>query len=222
MALRKKWTQLASLAPDVAVIQECETPDRWPQGEYTSAVWHGKNQHKGLAVITFSNWRLDECEQLDPTIEYVLPVHVTGPWTFNLMGVWTKESPIKGHSYIGQMQHAAHVYGDWLTSEKSTVIGDWNSNTQWDRPGRNCHAATVAQLAKYEMTSAYHHYYHKAQGDEQHYTCYLTKNAERGFHIDYCFIPVAWTAHLRAVTVGRFDQWRQYSDHCPIIVDFVE
>jgi len=30
MALRRKWPQLAALAPDVAVIQECETPDKWP------------------------------------------------------------------------------------------------------------------------------------------------------------------------------------------------
>lgn len=220
MALRKKWSQLMSLNPDIAVIQECETPDHWPQGAYTDAAWHGDNKHKGLAVVTFGNWRLTACEQLDPAIEYVLPVRVSGPKTFNVLGVWTKAAPNKERSYIGQLHRAVEVYAAWLASGESTVIGDWNSNAQWDRARTNNHTATVAQLAQYGLTSAYHHYHRLPHGDEPHHTWYLTKRADRGFHLDYCFIPTSWTAHLRAVTVGEFAQWRPYSDHCPIVVDF--
>ncbi len=220
MALRNKWEQLAGLAPDVAVIQECETPDRWPQGAYTSVLWHGgSNRHKGLAIVTFGNWRLEAVEQLDLTIQHVLPARVVGATTFHLLGVWTKGAPIKERSYIGQLHQAAQVYASWLAAADAAVMGDWNSNAIWDRERRANHSATVALLADCMLASAYHHHYRCAPGSEQHATWYNHKRAERGFHLDYCFIPQRWLPQVYKVEVGSFEQWRTYSDHCPLIVD---
>jgi exonuclease III len=221
MALRNKWAQLAHLAPDVAVIQECEKKEKWPAQWYSEAQWLGSNEHKGLAVVTFGPWRVEACEQIDPSIEFVLPTRITGPKAFNLLGVWTKQAAIKEHSYIGQLHRAAQVYSSWLAAADSVVIGDWNSNAIWDRERRANHSATVALLADCGLASAYHLHYSCKHGSEPHPTWYNHKRADRGFHLDYCFVPGSWSASLSAVQVGKFDEWRAYSDHCPVIVDFV-
>lgn len=222
MALRNKWEQLISLTPDVAVIQECETEDRWRKKVYTSAVWCGNNRHKGLAIVTFGPWKVERCESLDASIEFVLPVRISGPMAFNMLAVWTKQSEIKGRGYIGQMQHAADVYAAWLASSDSVVVGDWNSNAGFKGASGEAYLATVEQLAKCGMTSAYHHHHRCRHGNERHATWYNHKRADNGYHLDYCFVPQSWTPMLQSVKVGGLDDWRAYSDHCPLIVDLAE
>lgn len=222
MALRNKWEQLISLAPDVAVIQECETKDRWHKDAYTSAVWCGNNKHKGLAIITFGPWKVEACESLDDTIEFVLPARISGPMVFNMLAVWTKQSKIKGRSYIGQMEQAADVYAAWLAGSDSVVVGDWNSNARFTGASGEAYLATVAQLAKFGLASAYHHHHRCRHGNEHHATWYNHKQAGNGYHLDYCFVPQSWTPKLRSVKVGRLDEWKAYSDHCPLVVDIAE
>jgi exonuclease III len=219
MALRKKWEHLVALTPDVAVLQECEMPEKWPSNCWTSVLWTGDNPHKGLAVVSFGPWRLEAYAQLDSDIKYVLPAYVSGPCPFRLLGVWTKPSTQTGRSYIGQLYHAAHLYSSWLAGSPSVVAGDWNSNAQWDRPQRAPHAATVAKLADCGLKSAYHYYFRQNYGQERHATWYNHKRLERGFHLDYCFVPEMWLSNVHRVEVGRAEQWLPSSDHCPLVVD---
>ena len=51
-------------------------------------------------------------------------------------------------------------------------------------------------------------------------TFYMYRKQERGFHIDHCFVPNAWAPYLESVQVGADADWRQLSDHCPMVVDF--
>ena len=219
MALRNKWEQLAALKPDVAIIQECEQDERWPQGGYTAALWHGGNRHKGIAIVTFGDWQLRPVAHVDASIEYVLPAEVLGPRSFRILGVWTKPAAIRERSYIGQMLYAAEVYGPWLAGGAAVVAGDLNSNAVWDRPQRARHAATVARLGACGLGSAYHAFFGCGQGAERHGTWYNHKRIERSFHLDYCFVPRNWLPHVYRVEVGRPHAWLAYSDHCPLIVD---
>lgn len=54
-ALRNKLEALDALKFDVAVIQECEDPDRSTNALYKAwaknYLWGGKNMHKGLGVF---------------------------------------------------------------------------------------------------------------------------------------------------------------------------
>ena len=85
---------------------------------------------------------------------------------------------------------------------------------------RNPHDETVDTLKALGMVSAYHQYYRlQEHGGEPDPTWYMHKRTKFAYHIDYCFIPLAWARNLRAVTVGSFEAWRPYSDHCPLIVD---
>jgi endonuclease/exonuclease/phosphatase family metal-dependent hydrolase len=47
----------------------------------------------------------------------------------------------------------------------------------------------------------------------------MLKNRGRPYHIDYCFVPKSWTAHIRSVDIGTYEAWIKYSDHCPLVVD---
>jgi endonuclease/exonuclease/phosphatase family metal-dependent hydrolase len=40
-------------------------------------------------------------------------------------------------------------------------------------------------------------------------------------HIDYCFVPQAWTPRLRSADVADGRTWRTRSDHSPVVVDIV-
>jgi exodeoxyribonuclease III len=191
MALRNKWEQLISLAPNVAVIQECETEGRCSSDAYTSAVRCGSNEHKGSAIIALGPWTVEECEPLDPTIEFVLPARISGPKMFNVLGVWAKQSEIQGPSYIGQMLHAADVYAACLAGSDSVVVGDWNSNARFAGATGEAYLATIAQLAECGMTSAYRHHHRCRHVRKRHATWYNHKQAGHGYHIDYCFVPQA-------------------------------
>jgi exonuclease III len=37
----------------------------------------------------------------------------------------------------------------------------------------------------------------------------------RGFHIDYVFLPEAWAKRIERVEVGEHQEWAKVSDHAP-------
>jgi exonuclease III len=61
-ALRNKLDALATLKFDIAVIQECEDPERSTSASYKSwaknYLWTGKNKNKGLGVFAAPEVRL--------------------------------------------------------------------------------------------------------------------------------------------------------------------
>lgn len=224
-AFRKKASALCRLRPDIAIIQECESPERLRAGgldlDSQSVAWCGDLPYKGLAVLSFTGARLQVDPSYDASIKLLLPVVVNdAEREFRLIAVWTKETADGSAWYLGQASLGVQKYAAFLCSGESVVAGDFNSNQSWDRPGREFqHAELVAELGRMGLVSAYHHYHREAQGAESRYTHYWHKSLDHPFHIDFCFLPKAWIPHLRSVQIGDFDQWRNLSDHCPIIVD---
>ncbi len=84
-AFRKKYSVIARRAPDLAVIQECEHPDKlkW-QGALpppTSQLWFGENANRGLGIFSWSNLEFSPDACYDPSIHYCVPVKVSGGHT---------------------------------------------------------------------------------------------------------------------------------------------
>jgi len=77
----------------------------------------------------------------------------------------------------------------------------------------------VRNLDSLGLVSAYHHFHGEEQGAESRPTLHMLKDRERPYHIDYCFVPKSWTAHIRSVDIGTYEGWIKYSDHCPLVVD---
>jgi endonuclease/exonuclease/phosphatase family metal-dependent hydrolase len=56
-------------------------------------------------------------------------------------------------------------------------------------------------------------------GEETEVTFYMHKKEERPYHIDYAFVPSHRINSEAEVTVGRYDDWIDASDHMPLVVE---
>jgi endonuclease/exonuclease/phosphatase family metal-dependent hydrolase len=101
------------------------------------------------------------------------------------------------------------------------LIGDFNSNTIWDRKYREGnHSNVVKHLEKKGIVSCYHLHHRQVQGKEQHPTLYLYRHPDKPYHLDYCFASKDMAEKIQSVEIGTYDDWKPYSDHVPVMVTF--
>jgi exodeoxyribonuclease-3 len=233
MALHRKLAALMALRPDVAVLSECASPERLTErlGEGAldgASVWIGANHDKGLAVLAFNGYRARLADEVyRRSLRFIAPVRIDGPTSFNLLAVWAQNlsDGIRRKRQPGPLRLAlTRDYRAFLGEGPAIVAGDFNNNIFWDRPGYLInHARTVTLLENYGLVSAYHHARGEAQGAETEPTLYWRDRLKDGptYHIDYVFLPRAWTASMREMSVGNFEDWcgARLSDHVPLVVD---
>jgi exodeoxyribonuclease III len=222
-AFRKKYPLVADLAPDLAVIQECEQLERipWKWGRPpTASLWFGESPTKGLGVFSWSNLAFEALAEYDHSIRYVVPLKITAPYSFNLLAVWAMEHARSAHSYSAQIFQAVGVYREFIQAGDTVFMGDYNSSQRTTPHSRMGNHATLA-LALHDLwlVSAYHQYFFEKQGEEKQATYFRSRKLERPAHLDYAYIPSRWTRRLKSVQVGAPATWLQHSDHCPVIVE---
>ncbi len=226
-AFRKKFARIARGAPDVAVIQECEHPDRlkWQgaQPPPTSQIWFGSNANRGVGIFSWTNLEFAPAEDYDPSIQYCVPVRVSGGSSFNLLAVWAMQHADPRLSYIAQVNLAIITYRNFIETGDTVLLGDLNSNQQQGSLGRlGSHDWVVRGLSDLDLVSAYHYFHRQVQGQESQSTFFMNRNLARPFHLDYVFIPRRWLKSLDKVWVGNPQIWLRYSDHCPVYVETKE
>ena len=231
MALHQKFDALLRLRPDLAVVSECAEPGRLRargllNGNDVDPVWVGENPHKGLAVFSFNGYAARLRAPYYPALRYIAPVHVTGPVPCSLLAVWAQNfsAGITRKHQLGPLRRALTKYAAFLAGAPGVVAGDFNNNVYWHKPGwRMNHGIVVDTLARGGLVSAYHVAHGEEQGGETIPTLYWRDRRKDGptYHIDYVFIPAAWTPRMREVRVGTFEDWcgAGMSDHAPIVVD---
>ena len=229
MALHRKYERLLSLQPDIAIISECASAELVAQKAKSfdphSSIWIGDNRNKGLGVFTFGSFKAMLSPMYKDSFPYIAPVQIDGPTRFNLLAVWACHA--KENSYeakFGPLWRAISAYQAFVEGSPTVVVGDFNDNVHWDKPTKiNNHSANVSKLAALGLQSAYHFSRGIDQGSEMEPTLYWRDRKKDGpcYHIDYCFVPDAWTKSISAVTVGKFEDWvgAGLSDHVPLIVD---
>jgi exodeoxyribonuclease III len=228
MAFRKKATLIQKHKPDILVVPECEHPDKLQFSSNainpTDILWFGSNQNKGLGVFSFNNYRLTKIENHNPEIKIVAPIAVHGgALNFTLFAIWANNPTDPEGQYVEQIWKSLHYYGSQMTSEKTMLIGDFNSNTIWDRKFRiSNHSNVVKVLQEKGIQSVYHLRHNKIHGKEKHPTFYLYRHKDKAYHIDYCFVSRDLAQKLQKVKIGSYDYWKQFSDHVPVIVTFGE
>jgi hypothetical protein len=221
LALARKFPHLCELRPDIAIIPECSVHDLelCCDGRFDGR-WFGDNPRKGLGVLVAKPLRIARTEE--PPNRWVVPISISGgPRDFRLIAVWAmpvKSSVVK--SYIGQVYEAVANHPQWFDGKPSILCGDFNSNKIWDgkRESGN-HSAVVSLLEKHSRVSAYHHFFSEPQGQETRPTYYFWHRKNRGYHIDYVFLPRSWASCIRSVEVGHHPAWSRLSDHVPLSVD---
>lgn len=226
MAFRKKAGYILPYQPDILVIPECEGPDRLKFGADiqlpTNLLWYGKNQHKGLGVFSYSEYKLKLLDCHNPDFKNILPIAVTGGKVdFILFAIWANNPEDKDGQYVTQIWKAINYYDALFTKNKVILIGDFNSNTIWDKPKREGnHSTVVSKLESKNIFSTYHQFFNQTQGKEAHPTLSMYRHEDKPYHIDYCFASKEFIETLERVEVGTYKDWSKYSDHKPLIVKF--
>lgn len=209
----KKFAALDALEFDVAIVQEV------PANRPEPFLWCGgdeKNGGLGVGVLAKAPFHAQLLPVTSDDRLYAFPIRITGPVEFNLLAVWAQKAP----TYVRAMLTALDLYRDFLGDASSVVAGDFNTNSRSDkqRSAAN-HSHVVQKLAEAGLSSAYHWFHGLAHGEETHHTLYYLWHEDDPYHVDYCFVPHSWLEKIRQVTVGSYADWRDLSDHRPLIVD---
>lgn len=219
--LRRKTALLDDLNADILIVQECEDPAAYGADYRTWAgdhIWIGDLRSKGLGIFARSGLQLEPLDWQGSEFRLFLPARIGG--RFDMLGAWTQNAKPASTAYIGQLWGYLQANRKNL-SECTLVCGDFNSNRIWDRPRRiGNHSHLVADLAQLGMVSLYHHRLEEEQGAETVPTFYLSRKAERPFHIDYIFAHQDLTLQSGfSFEIGQAEQWLTASDHLPLIAD---
>jgi hypothetical protein len=208
----KKLAALDMLSPDISVISEAILPSE----ESEKVLWFPSDASRlGIQVRASGDYELSRLEQADLP-NCVVPIRVSGPVAFNLLAVWTWPAP----SYIKAFANGISAYSRLLHSGPTVVAGDFNGSPAFDKPRSRLKRWTTAfsELQDAGLVSAYHYANRVGYGQELHATHHFLRKPERGFHIDFCFIPTDWAGKNLVVQVISGPDWSTLSDHFPLLV----
>jgi exonuclease III len=226
MAYRNKAGFILKQRPDIAIISECEHPDKlkFKAGVPvpTDILWSGKNQNKGIGIFSYTNYKFQLHDSYNPVFRNIIPIVVTGgKIDLTLFAVWANNPEDKGYQYIGQVWKALAHYEHLLKDSRTILAGDFNSNTIWDKPRRaGNHSTVVALLESKKIYSTYHQFFKQQQGSEKHNTLFMYRHSDKACHIDYCFVSSDLVKKIQKVKVGSHKKWCDLSDHTPLFVEF--
>jgi len=226
MAFRKKAEFILHYKPDILIVPECEHIDKLTFNanteKPTDMLWFGTNENKGLGIFSYGNFKLKKLKNHNRDLKMIIPVSVTGgQFDFTLYAIWANNPDDPDGQYVEQVWKAINYYDKKLKSKQTILVGDFNSNTIWDRKYREGnHSNVVKRLEEKGIFSCYHLHHKQIQGKEQHPTFYLYRHKDKPYHLDYCFASADMTDNIHDVEIGEYDFWKQYSDHVPVIITF--
>ncbi|MDE3249332.1 MAG: endonuclease/exonuclease/phosphatase family protein [Bacteroidota bacterium] len=226
MAFRKKTANVLSFKPDILVLQECERPEKVLKEakprKLSGFLWFGDNPNKGLAILSFNGYKIAPAPLHNNALKHIVPVKVEkGNLSFHLLAVWANNPADKDGPYVAQVWKAVQYYKELLAAGPCILMGDFNSNSIWDKQHKGKgHSAVVGALHSLGIVSCYHHFNHCSQGEELHPTHYLYRHEKRPYHLDYCFVSDFFLQRLQHVEVGTYSEWKAQSDHVPIFLEF--
>ena len=226
MAFRKKAEFILTHQPDILIVPECENPDKLKFNpgikQPVDFLWFGKNPNKGLGIFSYSDFRFRLLENYNPAFRIVIPVAVTGAnISFTLYAIWAYNPSDPDGCYVEQVWKAIDHYDKQMSNTQTMLIGDFNSNTIWDKKHRiSNHSNVVKRLEQKGIYSSYHLHHKQVQGKEKHPTLYMYRHKDKPFHLDYCFVSADMAEKITSVEIGDYDGWTEYSDHVPVMVTF--
>jgi len=239
LALDRKWPRVQALVPDLAIVQECASPEvlaaKRLKFDPSACLWtsksNAKNANKGLGVFApgaeirpATVWPeiVARWAEHPYRLDVLLPFEVIRPRRLNVLAVWSfnnRDKPGKGQM-PGPVLVALDELRDWLTSEASLVIGDFNHHVCWDKPkDLNSFSRQIAAFDQLGFRSAYHHLGGVAHGEEPDHT--HRWRVGMTYHIDYAFAPLALLEGARC-RIEPLDRWcgeGGISDHAPLVLD---
>ena len=221
---RKKIDNILELDPDIVVIQECESLERLrvfcKEKIPLKSFWFGGfYPHRGVGVFFYKDYQILSMEN-NISIEFIVPMKIMNNFEFCLFAIWAM-APLgedKGKSYTYQIEKTVKKYEGILKNNLSILIGDYNT-PNIEKPVEKTGFMVIEEFKKLEIFSAYHEYFEKDYGKHNQYTFYQHKKKEVKHMLDYCFASKSIIEKIRNVEIGKYEDWIEYSDHCPLIVE---
>jgi exodeoxyribonuclease-3 len=210
-----KLRALRKLRFDIAVVPEAQEPDAISE----STVWFGESGSRGVLVVSSAHYRLTTIAMPDLP-KFFVPIAVDGAERFLLIAIWAMPNDRESR-YVRGVVRAVEACASLIAGQSTVLMGDFNSNPYWDSlfPRTANHSTLVERLRDLGCVSAYHHLSGEEHGAESVPTYFQYNHRDKPYHLDYCFLPAAWSSRLQRVTIARHDQWRRWSDHRPLIVE---
>ena len=206
--LETKLRALEHLRADIVVLTEA----RRPHDDLPNSHWFGERS-LGVLVLAGPELRL---ERPSSGAGCVHRLSVSGAHSFDLIATWTYPPP----SYLGAFTRGMQQLRGTTRRGSTVLMGDLNGGPQFDKPrSRLRWSDAFAQLSIEDLHSAYHTIRSVTHGSEVEATHWHLSDAERPFHIDYCFAPSSWLRQATSLTVGSHTEWSALSDHAPVILD---
>jgi endonuclease/exonuclease/phosphatase family metal-dependent hydrolase len=210
--------------PDILVIQECKEEDferlDYPKeradwyGDSVEAGINNKYATKDLGIGIFCKDNYTASRDLTIPVEnrYILPFcikNMNGK-SFELFAVWTK--PVDGKKNTYENYHKP-VFNTLEAKnykfENSIIIGDFNTGA--DRSDyKKWYSKLNERMGEADLKNC--------AGEDVQELCPTFFRGNGSWLDDHCFA----SSGIKVISfgIGNKDYWRQYSDHCPIIVDF--
>lgn len=224
MALHKKLSFLLRFQPDVAVIPEMASPNRFDAAFRHDCdfnmEWAGHIDSKGLGVLINRDWRYRIADCYRPDFELFLPIEIEAPVRINLLAVWAFNHRAKAiSSKENRTVNVIKYYSDWIASAPTVMMGDFNHSVVWDKPSKPSNFVNiVSQLSELDLISLVHDHFNWEFGMENAPTLYLSRDRAKPYHVDYIFVPKSWVQSERVrIEVGQAEEWLGQSDHMPLI-----
>jgi len=141
-----------------------------------------------------------------------------GRYAFSVIGLWGQLP-----NYADDVLRTLDAHGARLRQGRTVVMGDFNSGTKLrgKRSASAGHQKIVKTCSELGLVSAYHAFHRVEHAHEKHATYYHQFKSTEPWHIDYCFVPIAWLNGLMNVRILNGNIWADHSDHRPLIVDLV-
>jgi exodeoxyribonuclease-3 len=215
MAYQNKHSFIDIYQPDIKVIQECSKSSLIEENH----LWFGDTPSKGIGITFKEDARFSLAPYFVPLFKWVIPIEVAAQDKyFTLIAIWLKND--KKYAYAGHFIQAMNYYLPLIKNKNVIIIGDFNSNSIWDKKHRHQgnHRSLVNMLENEEIISAYHKYYNEEQGQETRFTHFYRRKTSALFHIDYCFISQGVYSNIVSYEVGQVSDWIDKSDHAPLIL----
>lgn len=225
-AYRDKIHKIIELKPDIAVIQECESldelkehcKDNIPQKNF----WFSERDYnKGVGIFFYDDFEILSIEYYS-SIEFIVPLRIKNEFDFYLFAIWAMQGRGEGATYTGQVERAVNkYYKNILENHASILIGDYNSphiELPVDKP--RIEYSLVDSFRNLGILSAYHEHFKVEYGKHNHNTFYQHRKNDLKHMLDYCFVSKSFIKKITNVEIGEYDDWMEFSDHCPLIIDF--